>query len=78
MTTGAAAVYTIRLDGHLDGHWVPQLGGLTLSHELDGTTTVCGVVADQSHLHAVLAGVRDIGATLLEVHRNPSSLSHQA
>ncbi|WP_084125930.1 hypothetical protein [Demequina sp. NBRC 110054] len=71
MTATATAVYTIRLDGHLGDHWAWRLGGLDLRREPDGTTTLSGAVSDQSHLHAVLAAVRDIGATLLEVRREP-------
>ncbi len=71
MTVIAAALYTIRLDGHLGDHWARRLGGLELRREPDGSTTLSGPVPDQSHLHAVLAAVRDIGATLLEVRREP-------
>ena len=64
----AAAVYTIRVAGHLDDHWSHRLGGLTITHHDDGTSTLRGPVADQAQLHGVLTGLRDIGATLLELH----------
>jgi hypothetical protein len=59
--------YAIRIDGHLDDHWSDWLGGLTITRNSDGTTTLTGPLADQAHLHGVLAGLRDIGATLLDL-----------
>jgi len=59
--------YAIRVDGHLDDHWSKRLGGLTICRNDDGTSTLAGPVADQAELHGVLAGLRDIGATLLEL-----------
>jgi hypothetical protein len=68
--TGPAA-YTIRVEirveGHLDDHWSDRLGGLALSRNADGTTTLTGRLADQSQLYGVLSGLRDIGATLLSL-----------
>jgi GTPase len=63
----APAHYELRVDGHLDEHWSAWFGGLTLSCEDDGTTTLRGVVTDQAELHGLLAKVRDLGATLLSV-----------
>lgn len=57
--------YAIRVDGHLDDHWSAWFCGLTITHNSDGTTTLAGPVADQAQLHGTLAGLRDIGATLL-------------
>jgi hypothetical protein len=59
--------YLIRVAGHLDDHWSAWLGELDLSHNDDGTTTVCVSVADQAQLHGVLAGLRDMGVVLTEV-----------
>ena len=59
--------YEIRVEGHLDDHWSERLGGLTICRNDDGTSTLAGPVADQAQLHGVLAGLRDIGATLLEL-----------
>jgi hypothetical protein len=66
MTT-TSTTYAIRVDGHLDDHWSAWLGELDLTRDEDGTTTVTVSVADQAQLHGVLAGLRDIGAVLLEV-----------
>jgi hypothetical protein len=59
--------YELRIQGHLDHHWSPWFGGLTLTHNDDGTTTLHGVVTDQSELHGLLAKIRDLGITLLSV-----------
>ena len=61
------ATYEIRVQGHLDDHWSDRLGGLGLTRNADGTTTLSGPLADQSELYGVLAGLRDIGAALLSV-----------
>lgn len=63
----APARYELRVEGHLDEHWSIWFGGLTLSREADGTTTLRGVVTDQAELHGLLAKVRDLGATLISV-----------
>jgi hypothetical protein len=59
--------YELRIEGHLDQHWSPWFGGLTLTRNDDGTTTLHGVVTDQSELHGLLAKIRDLGITLLSV-----------
>jgi RimJ/RimL family protein N-acetyltransferase len=60
--------YAIRVDGHLDDHWSAWLGALALRRDDDGATTLTVSVADQAQLHGVLAGLRDIGAVLTELH----------
>ncbi|WP_127503651.1 hypothetical protein [Actinoplanes solisilvae] len=60
--------YAIRVAGHLDDHWSGWLGGLALVRNSDGTTTLTAAVTDQAQLHGILAGLRDVGATLLELH----------
>jgi hypothetical protein len=66
MNTGATT-YELRVAEHLDRHWSSWFGGLEITHEDDGTTTLRGVVVDQSELHGLLAKVRDLGATLISV-----------
>jgi hypothetical protein len=65
--------YELRIEGHLDEHWSAWFGGLTLTCENDGTTTLRGAVIDQSELHGLLAKVRDLGATLISVRTIDSS-----
>jgi hypothetical protein len=59
--------YELRIEGHLDQHWSTWFGGLALTREGDGTTTLRAVVTDQSELHGLLAKVRDLGVTLISV-----------
>jgi hypothetical protein len=62
-----SASYELRIRGHLGQHWSTWFDGLTLTHEDDGTTTLRGVVSDQSELHGLLAKVRDLGVPLLSL-----------
>ena len=59
--------YELRVGGHLDEHWSAWFGGLSLTREDDGTTTLRGAVTDQAELHGLLAKVRDLGTTLISV-----------
>jgi hypothetical protein len=59
--------YEIRLAGHLDAHWATWFDGLAVSHHGDGTTVICGSVADQAALHGLLLRVRDLGLPLVSV-----------
>jgi hypothetical protein len=59
--------YIVRIAGHLDAHWSAWFGDFVLSRELDGTTTLRGIGADQAELHGLLVKVRDLGVTLLSV-----------
>jgi RimJ/RimL family protein N-acetyltransferase len=63
----APTAYAIRVDGHLDDHWSDWLGGLDMTRDDDGTTTITVSVADQAQLHGVLAGLRDIGAVITQL-----------
>ena len=63
----APATYAIRIEGHLDDHWSAWLGGLDMTRDDDGATTVTVQVADQAQLHGVLGGLRDIGAVISEL-----------
>jgi len=68
-TVDGAGRYEIRLKGHLDSRWVTWFDGLTLTTCSDGTTTIQGVVVDQSALHGLLQKVRDVGVPVISVHR---------
>ena len=67
MSTATPYGYALRVDGHLDRHWRSRFGDLELTHHGDGTSTLAGPVTDQSQLHGLLAGLRDIGVTILSV-----------
>src|SRR3712207_631876 len=79
----APTTYAIRVEGHLDDHWSSWLGGLDMTRDGDGATTVTVQAADQAQLHGVLAGLRDIGAVISELRTSdapvatrPSVLDH--
>ena len=59
--------YEIRLKGHLDARWAAWFDGLSLTNESDGTTIICGPVADQAALHGLLQKVRDLGLPLISI-----------
>lgn len=63
--------YEFRVEGHLDQRWTAVLDGFTLCQHQDGTTTLTGMVVDQSHLHGLLARLRDVGAPMLSVQAKP-------
>jgi hypothetical protein len=59
--------YQISIQGHLDPHWSNWFDGLRITHEVNGTTTLAGLLADQAALHGVLAKVRNLGLSLLAI-----------
>jgi hypothetical protein len=68
-TSTGAARYEIHLQGRLDTRWASWFDGFTLTTCGDGTTTIRGVVVDQSALHGLLHTVRDLGLPLISVTR---------
>jgi hypothetical protein len=69
-------VYEIRVSGHLDAQWADWFEDLTITLEEDGTTHLCGPVADQAALHGLLKKVRDLGLLLVSVNRVQSPENH--
>jgi len=67
MNADRSATYEFTVVGHLDARWSEWFGELAIDPHDDGTCTLVGPIADQAQLHGVLAGLRDIGATLLSV-----------
>jgi hypothetical protein len=64
--------FEIRVIGHLAPRWATWFDGMTLSPEEDGTTVICGPVADQSALHGLLRKLGDLGLTLVSVAPSPA------
>ena len=62
-------IYEFRLKGHLDDRWSEWFGGLAVQRQEDGTTVLVGPVVDQTALHGVLYGIRDLGLTIISVQR---------
>lgn len=61
-------VYRIRVKGRLDQSWSSWFDDMSLTFE-QGETTISGAVADQAALHGLLAKVRDLGLTLIDVRQ---------
>lgn len=59
--------YEIVVRGHLDGRFAGWFESMTLNTRPDGTTTLCGQIADQTALHGHLSRIRDLGLVLLAV-----------
>jgi hypothetical protein len=66
---GGAAIYQIRLKGHLGPQWTDWFAGLTVTLENNGDTLLAGPVVDQAALHGLLRKVRDWGVPLISVIR---------
>jgi hypothetical protein len=84
-----AALYEIRIEGHLDDRWAGRFDGLTLAREENGVTLLTGTVVDQAALHGLLRAVRDLGVRLLSITRlqpepaeasdgRPQDISHRS
>jgi hypothetical protein len=68
--TQSSAQYEIRVAGVLEARWSAWFDGLEVtSDDRHGETVMAGPVADQAALHGLLAKVRDLGLTLIAVHR---------
>jgi hypothetical protein len=63
----ASALYTIRIDGHLDPALLCAFPAVAARHE--GAHTLLTGMLDQSALFGVLAEVEALGLSLLEVRR---------
>ena len=62
-------LHEICVQGHLDDRWADWVEGLAFTHEVDGTTTLTGPLADQAALHGVLNRMRDLGVPIVSVRR---------
>lgn len=62
-------IYEIKLQGYLDTKWSEWLYSMTITHEPDGVTTLCGSLPDQTVLHSVLDRIRDMNLQLISVNQ---------
>lgn len=67
--------YKFTVKEHLDDSWSDWFGSLTITHTQDGATTLAGPVRDQSALYGLIATIRDLRLTLVDVapYTPPSS-----
>jgi len=63
----SATRYEIRVQGRLDARWTARFDGLSMRHEVDGTTVLSGLVTDQAALHGLLSRIRDLALPLIAV-----------
>jgi hypothetical protein len=61
--------YEIRVEGVLDESWSTWFDNLQIVANERGETVIVGAVADQAALHGLLRRIRDLGLTLVDVHR---------
>jgi hypothetical protein len=64
--------YDIVVNGHVPPGWSVLCDGLEISHQLDGTTRLTGILPDQTALLGLLLRLRDLGLALVSI--NPSSV----
>lgn len=62
--------YSITVNEHLDDSWSTWFDGLTITRNTDGTSTLTGVIRDQSALYGLIDKARDLGLTLVAVGRS--------
>ena len=70
MCANDVAIYEIGVQGVLDERWSEWFGGMILSSDASGQTTLSGPVADQAALHGLLEKVRNLSLPLLSVRRH--------
>lgn len=63
----AGIEYKIKIKGYLEGHWADWMGGLSITHDLQGNSLLTGFIPDQAALHGILAQIRDLGLTLISI-----------
>ncbi len=66
---GGAAIYQIRVKGHLGSQWTDWFGNMAITLEGNGHTLLTGPVVDQAALYGLLKKVRDLGMPLVSVNR---------
>ena len=69
-STEQSAQYQICLEGILDERWLRLFEGLEVKISANDQTIIRGKF-DQSALHGLFNRIRDLGFTLISVHRLP-------
>lgn len=63
------AIYEIRVAEQIDERWVKWFGDQEITYTEHGEAILRGVMADQPALFGALGRIRDLGLTLISVHR---------
>ncbi|MEO8288398.1 MAG: hypothetical protein ABI670_18390 [Chloroflexota bacterium] len=59
--------YQITVKEYLDDSWSTWFDSMRIAHAEDGATTLKGAVRDQTALYGLIAKMRDLGLTLVDV-----------
>ena len=59
--------YQITVKEYLEENWSDWLDNLAITHAQDGTTILSGSIRDQTALYGLIAKIRDLGLTLVNV-----------
>lgn len=59
--------YQIVVKEYLEESWSAWFDDLAITHGQDGSTTLAGVVRDQTALYGLITKLRDLGLTLVSV-----------
>ena len=59
--------YQITVKEYLEENWSDWFDNLAITHAEDGTTILAGSIRDQTALYGLIAKIRDLGLTLVEV-----------
>lgn len=68
----------IRIKGHLDPCWQDWFEGLTIVQEDEGTTSLAGSLRDQAALYGILAKIRGLGLSLLQLSTSEAVASSES
>ncbi len=68
-----AALYEIRIEGHLADRWSDWFEGLTVQRTSDGKTLLTGLLSDQAALFGVLTKIHNLNLVLISVQRLPDT-----
>ena len=65
----APRVYEFRVEGHLADRWSDWFESLEIHNDLNGETTLTGLLTDQAALFGVLNKIHDLNLILISVSR---------
>ena len=63
-------VYEIQVEGHLADRWSDWFEGLAIRNDLNGETTLSGLLSDQAALFGVLNKIHALNLTVISVKRS--------